>query len=168
MLATDGAAKEQRRQTRQKTSVTGDKQSGGWISFTEALKKDCEEVLLARIRAGDLLSQANPGLPANHGIKHPLYLQAPSLNSCDWLGRAVEWGRGESGGVAGINKMSLPKGMYGFAVALPYKVYWTEDKEVSHNLKTEIDKVLKPSSYFHTPYPNCCITIHTPGEKYQI
>jgi len=90
VLSTDG--KEQRRQIRQKTSVDGDKQSRGWISFTEALKKECKEVLLARIRAGDLASQTNPGLPPNHGIDYPLYLQAPALCLCDWLGRAVELG----------------------------------------------------------------------------
>jgi hypothetical protein len=84
VLSTDG--KEQHRQIRQKTSVDGDKQSRGWISFTEALKKECKEVLLARIGAWDLPSQTNPGLPPNHGIDYPLYLQAPALFVCDWLG----------------------------------------------------------------------------------
>ena len=77
-MSMDG--KQLRKKQRTHQTEKGTKASEGWVSWKEAVSKEDEDVLLARVEAKTLKSRVHADLPPNHGVPYPRYLQVSGLS----------------------------------------------------------------------------------------
>ena len=68
-------SKAARRKAKFQRTETGTKAETEWMSWTQALTKEHESVLQARIEGGTLECRVNPGLPLGHSVPYPIHLQ---------------------------------------------------------------------------------------------